>query len=220
MFLFNTAISSFRLVELPLYGWQFTWTNKQSSPLLERLDWFFTSHTWTLSYPVMFVKSLVIETSDHVPCLVSFGTNIPGKTLFCFQNYWLEHDDFLNVVSEGCKTDCPVQDIAKRITAKFKNLRGSIKQWQKHLSSLKQVIDNVKTVLGFLEFIEDYRDLSLGEWNFKDILSQHLITLLKQEKIYWKQCGLVKWVKSGDCNTKFFNANATIKHRRSLVSTI
>jgi hypothetical protein len=74
------------------------------------------------------------------------------------------------VVSEGCKTDRPVQDIAKRITAKFKNLKGSIKQRQRHLSSLKQVIDNVKMVLGFLEFIEGYRDLSLEEWNLKDIL--------------------------------------------------
>jgi hypothetical protein len=106
--------------------------------------------------------------------------------LFRFENYWPEHDDFLNVVSEGCKTDRPVQDIANGITAKFKNLRGSIKQWQKNLSSLKQVIDNVKMVMGFLEFIEDYRDLSLEEWNFKDILIQHLLTLLKLERIYWK----------------------------------
>jgi hypothetical protein len=37
MLLFNMAISSLGLVELPLYDRQFTWTNKQSLPLLERL---------------------------------------------------------------------------------------------------------------------------------------------------------------------------------------
>lgn len=51
MFLFNEAISAVRLVELPLQGRKYTWTNKQPDPLLERLDWFFTSNAWTLSYP-------------------------------------------------------------------------------------------------------------------------------------------------------------------------
>lgn len=43
MLLFNEAISSLGLIELPLKGRRFTWSNKQHSPLLERLDWFFTS---------------------------------------------------------------------------------------------------------------------------------------------------------------------------------
>lgn len=38
MYLFNEAISSLGLVDLPLKGRRFTWSNKQPSPLLERLD--------------------------------------------------------------------------------------------------------------------------------------------------------------------------------------
>jgi hypothetical protein len=37
MFLFNEAINKLD-VEIPLHGRQFTWTNKQFPPLLERLD--------------------------------------------------------------------------------------------------------------------------------------------------------------------------------------
>lgn len=51
MFIFNEAISALGLVELPLHGRKFTWSNKQDPPLLERLDLFFTSTSWTLSYP-------------------------------------------------------------------------------------------------------------------------------------------------------------------------
>lgn len=65
MFLFNEAISTLELVEIPLLGRHFTWTNKQAEPLLERLDWFFTSPNWTLSYPNTVAKSLAMETSDH-----------------------------------------------------------------------------------------------------------------------------------------------------------
>lgn len=38
MLLFNNAISSLGLVELPLKGRRFTWSNKQCPPLLECLD--------------------------------------------------------------------------------------------------------------------------------------------------------------------------------------
>jgi hypothetical protein len=41
MFAFNEAISSLSMVEIPLKGCKYTWTNKKQDPLLERLDWFF-----------------------------------------------------------------------------------------------------------------------------------------------------------------------------------
>lgn len=48
MLAFNDdAISSLRLEELPLRGCKYTWTNKQTNPLLERLDWLFTSNAWS-----------------------------------------------------------------------------------------------------------------------------------------------------------------------------
>jgi hypothetical protein len=58
MLLFNEVISSQGWVELPLHGRKFTWSNKQSSPMLERLDWFFTSTSWTLNYPNSAAKAL------------------------------------------------------------------------------------------------------------------------------------------------------------------
>lgn len=88
------------------------------------------------------------------------------------------------------------------------------------LSNLKENIKNVKLVLSFLEFLEDFRDLSIQEWNFREILSEKLLALLKQQKIYWKQRGIVKWVKFGDAGTKFFHANATIRQRRNLITSL
>lgn len=75
-------------------------------------------------------------------------------------------------------------------------------------------------VLSFLEFLEECRDLSLQEWNFKDILADKLISLLKQQRIYWKQRGTIKWVKFGDEGTKFFHANATLKHIINKISVL
>lgn len=38
MLLFNEAISALGVLELPLFGRHYTWTNKQHPPLLEHLD--------------------------------------------------------------------------------------------------------------------------------------------------------------------------------------
>ena len=41
IFLFNEIIGHLGLVELPIKGRQFTWSNMQYEPLLEQIDWFF-----------------------------------------------------------------------------------------------------------------------------------------------------------------------------------
>uniref|UniRef100_A0A452XBU0 Uncharacterized protein n=1 Tax=Aegilops tauschii subsp. strangulata TaxID=200361 RepID=A0A452XBU0_AEGTS len=53
---FNDIIRKNNLVELPLKGRLYTWSNMQQNPLLEQLDWFFTSLHWTLAYPNTLVK--------------------------------------------------------------------------------------------------------------------------------------------------------------------
>jgi len=151
-----TTISALGLVELPLKGRRFTWSNKQPSPLLERLDWFFTYAIWIVSYPNTFASSLVNETSDHVPCIISISTVIPKKSIFRFENYWMEHQDFLPLVQLTHENDA-----AKIITAKFKNLRRVLKEWQRNLSSLKIAIQNVKLALTFFLYLEEFRDLTI-----------------------------------------------------------
>lgn len=85
---------------------------------------------------------------------------------------------------------------------------------------LHTIIANTRIVLQLLETLEEFRDLSLEEWNFRDILKEHLISLLEQQRIYWKQRGNIKWVQMGDAGTKFFHSNATIKYRKNLVTVL
>ena len=88
------------------------------------------------------------------------------------------------------------------------------------ITSLKTNIENVKHVLWFFDLLEFHRDLTLEEWNFKHILEDKLFSLLRQQRIYWKQRGTIKWVKFGDEGTKFFHANATIRSRNNFITTL
>jgi endonuclease/exonuclease/phosphatase family metal-dependent hydrolase len=74
---FNDMISNLGLQEIPLKRRSFTWSNMQQDPLLEQLDWCFTSVNWISDYPNTLMIPLAKTTSDHVPCVVQIGTSIP-----------------------------------------------------------------------------------------------------------------------------------------------
>jgi hypothetical protein len=86
---------------------------------------FFTSASWTHSYPSTFVYSLTEPTSDHVPCVISIGSKIPRANIFRFENYWLHHSEFKDIVQNCWNIHVGYTDSAKIINAKFKNLRRS-----------------------------------------------------------------------------------------------
>jgi hypothetical protein len=72
------------------------------------------------------------------------------------------------------------------ITAKLKNLRYELKRWGKNLSHLKDLIGKCNYVILLLDQLEDERDLSRPEFNFRNIVKVHLKKLLQLQSDYWK----------------------------------
>jgi hypothetical protein len=68
--------------------------------------------------------------------------------------------------------------------------------------------------------MEEFRDLSLEEWNFRKLVQEHLENLLEKQRIYWKQMGQIKWAALGEENTKFFHANASIKNNKNSIMSL
>jgi hypothetical protein len=101
MFIFNEVIGNLGLLELQLKGRSFTWSNMQSSPLLEQLDWFFTSSNWISDFRNTMVFPLAKIVSDHVTCVVNIDTNIPKARIFSFENYWVQMTGFLECVASS-----------------------------------------------------------------------------------------------------------------------
>jgi hypothetical protein len=95
-------------------------SNMQNDPLLERIDWFFTSPSWIVSYPSTFVYPVVKPTSELLPCVIAIGTKIPRAYVFRFENYWLQHSDFKQIVQNAWNIPVGHSDSAKRMNAKFK----------------------------------------------------------------------------------------------------
>jgi hypothetical protein len=74
------------------------------------------------------------------------------------------------VMQHGWNLAVRPMDSAKKMMAKFKNLRRVLRCWYAQISNLATSIHNNKMVLSFLDTIEEFRDLSLEEWNFKHLV--------------------------------------------------
>lgn len=98
MLMFNEAISNLGLVELPLKGRNYPWSNMRDDPLLVKLDWCFTSFNWTLEFPDSEALPLAKTTSDHVPYVIKVGTNIPRPQIFRFENHWMDRPGFEELI--------------------------------------------------------------------------------------------------------------------------
>jgi hypothetical protein len=217
---FNLAISQLGTQEIPLKGQAYTWSNMQRHPLLEKLDWCFVLQAWSTQFPATSAHSLARGASDHVPWIINVQINVPKPPIFRFENFWLQHEDFHTIFQDSWAQPLFQPDPAKRLTAKLKRARKAIQVWQKILPNLAKVIDKVKMVIHLLDFIEESIYLTIQEWNFKDILVQHLQDLLSKQRTYWKQRGQIKWATLGDVGTKKFHANSTIRHRHKLISLL
>lgn len=85
-----------------------------------------------------------------------------------FQNTWLSQPN--------------LSDKAKNLTAKFKNSRKVLKDWQRSLPKIDKTVQHTKLLIEFIDIIEEHRDLSIEEWNFRDLMQTKVAELLHIQK--------------------------------------
>lgn len=159
IFLFNEIIGHLGLLELPLKGRSYTWSNMQENHLLEQLDWFFTSSNWIAEFPNTMVFPLAKTASDHVPCVVSIATSIPKAKVFRFENYWVDLPSFQDCVQKCWSAPTKKTNSVAMLTKKFKRLGHDLKKWHTGLSKLKLLIQACNAVILAFDNLEELRSI-------------------------------------------------------------
>jgi hypothetical protein len=178
IFLFKEIISHLGLLELPLKGRAFTWSNMQKEPLLEQLDWFFTSCEWTIFFQTQWFFPLAKTTSDYTPCGVKIATKIPKSMIFRFENFWIKQLGFYPLVEKVWQQQVVAKSSTARISTKFKFLIYELKKWGKGLSHIKTLIGHCNSVILFFDQLEDSRLLSIPKFKFRIIVKNHMKNLM------------------------------------------
>lgn len=102
---------------------------------MSKLDRFLISVEWNEIFDPVFVHALPRVGSDHIPIMTKGGEILThlGLLLFKFQNMWLLHPGFVELVKgwwEGFDVSGP---LGQRFRLKLKGLRDVLKGWNKEV---------------------------------------------------------------------------------------
>lgn len=217
---FNDWINHHNLVDLPLHGVEFTWSNMQKDPVICHLDRFLVSTDWVDLFPDCIQRALARPISNHCSLMLETGLEDWGPP-FRFEVMWLSKNGFTNCVKEWWSSFSVEGWMGFLLARKLKFLKKRLQSWKKEdfgnltLKKYQLLADiqnlDVKEEVGKLEEEDRLRRSSLQE---------ELRRLIFQKEIKWKQRSRNKWLEAGDRNTKFFHAIANSRRCLNRINVI
>ncbi|GKA71395.1 RNA-directed DNA polymerase, eukaryota, partial [Tanacetum coccineum] len=217
--IFNSFIVNNSLFDIPLGGYNYTWTDKWGSKM-SKLDRFLVSESILDSFP--YVTGIVLEKgkSDHRPILLKESMVDFGPSPFRFFHSWPDMDGFSNMVKETWINDGIVEDSGLvSFKKKLQILKHSIRLWIAskrsdsnkikllhfaRLAAIDVKIDNgCATDADFLVRIDSMK--TLGEINRIEVSD-----LCQKSKL--------KWARDGDENSSFFHGSLKRKMKQLAIS--
>ena len=218
---FSEFIFSLGLMDIPLEGGKFTWSNNRTTPAMSRTDRFLFSSDWEDRYPTVIQKRLPKLSSDHFPILLECGKFLRGKRPFRFKNMWLKAEGFDEMVRgwwEAYQFDGTPSFI---LTRKLKALKLDLKKWNaKVFGNVEHKRTQLMMQLNQFDVLVENHPLSKDEILQKERIRADLERNTLMDEISWRQKSQALWLREGDKNTRFFHRLANSHRRNNTISTL
>jgi len=211
---FSDFISKQGLIDLPMEGGTFTWSNSKEVASCSKLDKFLLSSDWEEHFPNIRQRQLQRLLSDHFPILVE-GQNFQRDSRpFRFENMWLKADGFVDRVRSWWVSYTFRGSCSFWIASKLKALKLDLKKWnEEEFRNVENRMHKLWKDLNDLDLIADCLPLTNEEILEKDWLHTKLEKVTLMEEICWRQKSKALWIREGDRNSKLFHRTAN-SHRR------
>ncbi|KAJ9680549.1 hypothetical protein PVL29_019768 [Vitis rotundifolia] len=218
---FDEFIRESGLLDPPLRNAAFTWSNMQAAPICKRLDRFLFSAEWDSFFSQSFQEALPRWTSDHSPICLETNSLKWGPTPFRFENMWLLHPEFKEKFRDWWQ-ECLVEGWeGHKFMRKLKIVKSKLKEWNKvAFGDLRERKNLILSDLGRIDLIEQEGNLNSDLVSERNSRRRELEDVLLKEEVQWRQKSRVKWIKEGDCNSKFFHRMATGRRSRKFIKSL
>jgi hypothetical protein len=216
--LFNSIIAQGELMEIPLSGRRYTWSNNHEDPTFELLDRVLVSPTWEENFPLVTVSTLTRDLSDHTPLLITTGEQPKTPPIFRFENCWFEREGLIPLVTQVWRQTYRGKSIEDIWMKRFRTLRQKLKGWNRNVEGAnrkqkKLLIDEIDK----LDKISEVHGLSAADRAAQKTCHEGLRALIREEEIKWMQRAKEIHLKEGDGNSRFFHQKANGRRRKNLI---
>ncbi|XP_058205582.1 uncharacterized protein LOC131319373 [Rhododendron vialii] len=212
--------NNMELIDLPMLGRKFTWTNFQDHAIHSRLDRFLVSIQWMENFKLI-QRGLPRPIYDHCPRVLSKDGRDWGPKPFKFMDIWLSNPSCMKL-AKTTWNECQVTGWADFIIMqKLKAVKAKLKVWNKEVfGDVALALQKSEADLHQFELLEEEKQLNEDDKAARCKIKSEFWRLSCLTESMWRQKSRIKWLKLGDKNTKFFQVMANNRFRRNMVGAI
>ncbi|XP_026440567.1 uncharacterized protein LOC113339529 [Papaver somniferum] len=218
---FSHFIDEHDLVDLPLKGARYTWSNHQVNPIMCRLDRFFFSSTFELKFPFASQLAKPRPTSDHIPLILDLSDPSWGPSPFRFQIFWFLENGFVEMLENWWKSFCFAGSPSNVFWSKIKELKDLLKKWNNEtFGHTTTKLHNILTDIQVIDNVAEDALLSDQQLQDKLNLKAEFEKVSTMEETNWRIKSKARWIKEGDRNTAHFMRLASARRRYNRINQL
>jgi hypothetical protein len=213
-------IQHLELIDYPLRGRRFTWSNEREVSKQTRIDRVMVSKEWDLAFPLFQLTPASSNVSDHYPLMLAKmeRRHFAG---FRFESHWLLHKEFLPVITAAWEKPVRSNDALRILHTKLGRTAKALRRWNKGLTRWANMVSEVADEVIFnLDVAQEDWVLTAEERQLRSYLKSKLLGIAAIDRIKWRQRSRITWIHEGDANTKFFHLRANGRRRKNHIPSL
>lgn len=217
MTLFRNFLNDTGLMDLDLKGNMYTWASNPCDGIVtyQKIDRIIVKWSWRDLYPHAVGIAMPIINSDHSPIVLLPNPPARCARFFKYENFWGNHVDCRGVVSNNWACKSTICNWS-RFQDKAKNCKRALLAW--HNGTFKNTAVEISKLKLKLQNLLNNGNSSDNE--SISTIRKEVDALWKQAEMYWGQRSRLKWLSSGDKNSKFFHATTVQRRDRNKLQRI
>jgi hypothetical protein len=171
--------------------------------------------------PNVFLQALSSKVSDHCPLLIAGQATVQRFSGFRFEAFWPKLPGFQDVVAATWAKNLQVVNPFSRLHTKLQRTSRALRTWARGLVERNKILLKAASILiGILDVVQDYRQLSAEEIRLKRDLKFRLLGMTAIEKLRARQAARLVPIQASEANSKLFYLHANARRRKNLIHSL